>query len=416
MCDFILIPSFFSKLLARKATNEAGYLLLKDKVENDVVRGVLQELKNNNIILICGKLGDGVSNTGKTVIKHFLQEHPDWEHQWLNYRDCLNSPLTDGKIIFVDGWFGLWNENPCDITYVRENLQALRQCVETLQRFKIILGIRDDVYEKYKKTFTDYLPTKRRLDLDSIQPNQDKELKQQLEENLSRVDCKEPNCKCATLKIQDIKDKDDNVGNHLKVEILATHHNIITKFMESADLFETLVCHLDGLKHTKRCLYECLMYIVIKGKYKEEEEIEKHVCNDFGFRITPESFKCESIGKYTKRMLENDLVNIQTGATSNDPESYYIVFQHVLLYLCAFHSLFKTHPKLAIKHCNINAVLQIVRPGKISQAENDTKFCVTAEEECVTYFNEEVIRHSTDLENIRDHPLVKCAKAPSVCP
>lgn len=132
------------------------------------------------------------------------------------------------------------------------------------------------MYEKYKKTFTDYLPTKRRLDLDSIQPNQDKELKQQLEDNLSRVDCKEPNCKCATLKIQDIKDKDDNVGIHLNVEILATHHNIITKFMESADLFETLVCHLDGLKHTKRCLYECLMYIVIKGKYKEEEEIEKH--------------------------------------------------------------------------------------------------------------------------------------------
>lgn len=64
-----------------------------------------------------------MSNTGKTVVKHFLKEHPDWEHQWLNYRDCLNSPLADGKIIFVDGWFGLWNENPCDITYVRENLR-----------------------------------------------------------------------------------------------------------------------------------------------------------------------------------------------------------------------------------------------------------------------------------------------------
>lgn len=110
-------------------------------------------------------------------------------------------------------------------------------------------------------------------------------------------------------------------------------------------------------------------------------------------------------------MLENDLVNIQTGATSNDPESSYIVFRHVLLYLCAFHSLFKTHPKLAMKHCNINAVLQIVRPGKIWQDGNDTKFCVTAIEQCVIYFNDEVIRHSTDPENITDHPLVKCAKA-----
>lgn len=115
------------------------------------------------------------------------------------------------------------------------------------------------MYEKYKKTFTDVLPNKRRLDLDSIQPNQDKELKQQLRDNLSRVNCKEPNCKCATLKIQDIKDKDDNVGNHLKIEILANHHNLITKLMDSADLFETLVSHFDGLKHKTKCLYECLM-------------------------------------------------------------------------------------------------------------------------------------------------------------
>lgn len=154
MCNAILIPSLFSECLARKATNGtefADHLLLKDKENNDAVKGVLQELKNNNIILICGKLGDGVSKTGKTVVKHFLEEHQDWEHQFLNYRDCLNSPLTDGKIIFVDGWFGLWNENPCDITYVRDNLEALRQCTETLQRFKIILGIRDDVYENTKR-------------------------------------------------------------------------------------------------------------------------------------------------------------------------------------------------------------------------------------------------------------------------
>lgn len=415
MCNVILIPSLFSECLARKATNGtefADHLLLKDKENNDAVKGVLQELKNNNIILICGKLGDGVSKTGKTVVTHFLEEHRDWEHQFLNYRDCLNSPLTDGKIIFVDGWFGLWNENPCDITYVRDNLEALRQCTKTLQRFKIILGIRDDVYEKYKKTFTDYLPIKRRLDLDSIQPNQNKELKQQLKDNLSRVNCKEPHCKCATLKIQDIKDKDDNVGNHLKVEILANNHNLITKFMDSADLFETLVSHFDDLKHKTRCLYECLMYIVIKGKYKEGEEIEKRVCIDFDFRITPESFnECESIDKYTKRMLENELVNIQTVATSNDPDSSYIVFRHVLLYLCAFHSLFKSHPKLAMKHCNINAVLQIVRPGNNWQDKNDTKFCVTADEECVTYFYDEVVKNSTDLESITDHPLVKCAEA-----
>lgn len=40
-----------------------------------------------------------------------------------------------------------------------------------------------------------------------------------------------------------------------------------------------------------------------------------------------------------------------------------------------------------------------------------TKFCVTADEECVTYFYDEVVKNSTDLESITDHPLVKCAEA-----
>lgn len=60
--------------------NEVGYLFLKDKVENDVVRGVFQELKNNNIILICGKFGDGVFKIGKIVVKYFLKEYFDWEY------------------------------------------------------------------------------------------------------------------------------------------------------------------------------------------------------------------------------------------------------------------------------------------------------------------------------------------------
>lgn len=37
------------------------------------------------------------------------------------------------------------------------------------------------------------------------------------------------------------------------------------------------------------------------------------------------------------------------------------------------------------------------------------------EEECVIYFNEEVIRYLMDFENIRDYLLVKCVKVLSVC-
>lgn len=41
--------------------------------------------------------------------------------------------------------------------------------------------------------------------------------------------------------------------------------------MDFVDLFEIFVSFFDGLKYKMRCLYECLMYIVIKGKYIEGE-------------------------------------------------------------------------------------------------------------------------------------------------
>lgn len=107
-------------------------------------------------------------------------------------------------------------------------------------------------------------------------------------------------------------------------------------------------------------------------------------------------------------MPGKDLVNIQNEAIP--PNQEYIVFEYVFLYLCAFHSLFKMQPKMVMKHCNMDAVLQIVRPEGASQDGDEIKFFVKAKNEYVTYFYKEVLKKTPGLEEtIRSHPLVKHA-------
>lgn len=376
------------------------------------MKGVLQELHNSNVILIHGTLGNGVSKTGKEATKVFIQleDHSDWEYQWINYDDFSDTPPAEKTIIFVDGWFGMWNGNPCKVNDVEKALQKLRNSIENVQLCKVILGIRKDIYEKYRKLFNSNLPSNSRyLDLDSIRFSQNEELEQQLNRTLNKVNCKKRRCSCAALNIQGIKDKYHELGNHLKVEILASHHCLITKFMECGDLLETLVCHFMELQKKKRRLYECLMYIVIKGKYKIGDDVDSDVKKEFHFGITSESYKdCKSLHKYTKIMPGKDLVNIKNAATP--PNQKYIVFEYVFLYLCAFHSLFKMQPKMVMKHCNMDAVLQIVRPDEADQDGDGIKFCAKAENEYVTYFYKEVVKRTPGLEDACfGHPLVKHA-------
>lgn len=81
-----------------------------------------QELHNSNVILIHGTLGNGVSKTGKEATEVFIQKHSDWEYQWINYDDCSDTAPAEKTIIFVDGWFGIWNENPCKVNDVEKAL------------------------------------------------------------------------------------------------------------------------------------------------------------------------------------------------------------------------------------------------------------------------------------------------------
>nr|XP_022293773.1 uncharacterized protein LOC111104227 isoform X2 [Crassostrea virginica] len=367
-----------------------GKRCLIELEDNTVVEDVLSALRKEKIYLISGRLGNGVSTTAKTAIKRFLDENHVWNHHFVNYRDVPSLSISEKTIIFVDGWFGLWNENPCEEDVVKQTLQSLQLQVETFQDLKVVLGVREDIYKKYKKIFENVLPERCRLDLQISRVSRDEELESHFQSTFANTH------------------KYEEVGYHLIIDIIDRNRRLFAKYLECKNLLKTLVSHFDDLHKKKTMLFECLMYIVIQGKHKHDDIVNEDVKDHFGFSITTDSFKkCESLQKYTKYMKGAQLVNVHGEDMKHHSETLYLVFRHVFLYLAAFHSLFRKYPKKTMKYCNINAILQIVRP----EDEGDTiKFCIKADNEAVKFFYKEVVKQTPGLEDaIKDHPLVKHA-------
>lgn len=84
------------------------------------------------------------------------------------------------------------------------------------------------------------------------------------------------------------------------------------------------------------------------------------------------------------------------------PENAQYVFWHPFIYICAFHFLFYKDPEFVLKKCNLDAILELVRPkdSNISYLE------VAADDQYVTLFNERI--HSLGVKNkYANHPLVQ---------
>lgn len=90
--------------------------------------------------------------------------------------------------------------------------------------------------------------------------------------------------------------------------------------------------------------------------------------------------------------LKKDLVS---------PDNAQYVFWHPFIYICAFHYQFYKDPEFVMKHCNVDAIVQLVRPNGFTTSY----FEVAADDNLVTLFNER-LRFLGKLEEYAHHPLV----------
>ncbi|XP_061196557.1 uncharacterized protein LOC133204829 [Saccostrea echinata] len=357
-------------------------------------------LKKHDSLLITGKLGTAVTSTADSIMNEFARKNDGWKTKHCKYQE-LPVRFDPKTIYFVYGWFGLWNDNPCDLPAVILAFNTLTNAHKG-KKNKFIIGMRSDVNKKYAsdlEQFEDNL-LHYSISLDTVNFLRDKGYEDYLNDKVKGV-CQDKSCKCKSLKFDMLtKEKENKIGIPLKMNILENHHNLIAEFVKRKNIKETLKEHFKSLKDTDGLLYQCLMYVCLKGEHKRSADLEKGIVKKLKFEISKKSFEqnMPALEKYIRMKNSEKQQGIQ-------PEAATYVFWHPFIYICAFHTLFESNPDEVMTCCNMDAILQLVRPESTDSHKKDY-FIVLADQERVKLFQKRV-KDDGMGEALAGHPLLK---------
>lgn len=88
-------------------------------------------------IVVVGKLGNSVLSTSQRILMKF-QERMDWNSLECRYTD-IPSSVDENTIVFVYGWFGLWNDDLCSVGKVKTACKSLIQILNETRYVKVIV-------------------------------------------------------------------------------------------------------------------------------------------------------------------------------------------------------------------------------------------------------------------------------------
>lgn len=211
--------------------------------------------------------------------------------------------------------------------------------------------------------------------------------------------CQRTDCACKRLKYAMLREgKDRVIGMPLKIRIIEKYHELIPTYLHHWDMLKVLIDHFTVIEKNRenRYLYEWIVYICLKGKFTRES-FDKNLVKEIDFTIDKLSFdeKDSKLCKYIRMRNSDKQKNIP-------PENAQYVFWHPFIYICAFHFLFNKDPEFVIKHCNVDAILQLVRP----KGFKTSYFEVIADKRCIALFNER-IRLLGKEDVYTQHPLIQ---------
>lgn len=129
--------------------------------KNYVKRGLLKLLKEEvRLIVVIGIFGNFVFIIFCSILEVFKNienlefgRYIDilfWECWECRYIDILKD-VVENIILFVYGWFGMWNDDLCFVGWVEMVCKFLKWILDMINNVKVIVGIRVDFYKKYYK-------------------------------------------------------------------------------------------------------------------------------------------------------------------------------------------------------------------------------------------------------------------------
>lgn len=98
-------------------------------------------------IVVVGKYGNSVSTTSRRI-SETIKKTMDWISLECRYTDIPIS-VDEKTIMYIYGWFGLWNDDFCSVDKANNAFQSLIQILNETRNVKLILGMRSDLYKKY---------------------------------------------------------------------------------------------------------------------------------------------------------------------------------------------------------------------------------------------------------------------------
>lgn len=337
-----------------------------------------------------------------------------WKFKCLNYLEVSpHFPFSDNTVYFIDGWFGLWNDNPCETSLVEKNLNIIHTiCEENKKTKKFVLGIQSNVKDTYTDVFkragVNFSPSNTIL-RDSATTWKKQSIKGHLQ--TIKQNCQKSDCQCQTLSVDDILSV-ETLGTHLVLRLLDLDHSLAYTMIDvRKGPVDAMTEHFISLEKNDKDLFKGIMYIVLKGVHDDEKfdsEIERE------FSISREHLANENLKKYTKRI---DLKDAQQQKSKLSPTWIHVisgvvmerkivhVFWHNFLYICAFRACYMLNPEKIMLHCNLDAILQLVRPEN-----RQSEFTVGATEELITMLFNNRIKGMVFEEELKDHPLMQRLK------
>lgn len=373
--------------------------------EDNVKNGISLLLKDEvRSIAVVGKFGNPVSSTSRSISKKF-QERKKWNTIEYRYTD-IPETVEENTIVFVHGWFGMWNDDLCSVDKVKIACRSLVRILNTTRNVKLILGMRSDLKQKYHEELDDEVDDRYtslvhyEINLDSGgDVHKDKEYVRYINNHIKNV-CKTSDCDCKHLECEMFRrGKDKVVGIPLKISVIEKYHELIPNYIQNLDILKVMKDHFTALEkdREKKYVYEWIVYICLKGKFSRSYPFDTNVVHGMRFEIEKFSFdeNDKELSRYIRMRNSDKLRNVAS-------ENVQFVFWHPFIYICAFHYLFHKDPELVMKHCNIDAILQLARPKEFKTSY----FEVAADDRWVTLFKER-IRSLGKEDMYSQHPLVQ---------
>lgn len=330
--------------------------------------------------------------------------------RYLNYLDLSTDfKFSDNTVYFVDGWFGLWNDNPCERGSVKKSLELIFQEKSKMEGKKFVFGLSSEIRKTYAEFFEEngvsFLPSETIL-LDRSSKKKKESVKTRLD--AIKKKCRTAECRCHKLELKHISDG-KKLGPHLIINLVRLDHSLATALIvDNKTSLDHMTEHFHSLYKKDKELFKGILYIVLNGVYDEEDFSSLNVGE---FTITRENMTNAKLEAYTKRIqLKNSEQQKSKLAPtwssiilgSSKERNIVHVFWHNFLYICAFRACYYLVPEMVMQHCNLDAILQLVRP-----IDQGVHFTVEADVMLITSFYEERIKGVRALEvNVGEHPLV----------